>query len=389
MATLWQKVDQITGAGRRSAAKIYEPRGSGTVNVVNDYWWTLTPPEGRKEIPTIQLLEFQVDESMITRQIDFYVNGAINAFQNVRRSEGENIDILSPYNQLFPKDKPTRFEYIFPFYNEVNFEVNTPVWASLDTLEAGVKGLADLGSVVHPALGAAVESVAGFIGKASLGAAAAFYPKVGIMDRPKLWERHEFRSYTIKIPLYNTFSSNTNTPEWVKNRELCELLVNQNLYNKLTFITGIPPVFYEVLIPGQHYSPAACVTNLTIYNRGNIRQLSQNLTYTINGAQQTNAYTFNVPDVYEINMTLTDLVIPSKNLFQAIQERDLQVSSRLRTAQQTQAANNIANNFINSAGAAVNAGVPAATQTFYLITNPVGTTLNAVQSFLPGGSREP
>jgi hypothetical protein len=84
------------------------------------------------------------------------------------------------------------------------------------------------------------------------------------------------------------------------------MLVNQNLFRKRDFITGIPPVYYEILIPGQHYSLAACVTNLVIYNRGNMRRLFDGNTSVV------------VPDVYEINMTLTDMTMPSRNLFQAV-----------------------------------------------------------------------
>jgi hypothetical protein len=104
--------------------------------------------------------------------------------------------------------------------------------------------------------------------------------------------------------LYNTLDSE----DWKLNRQLCELLVNQNLYNKRDFITGIPPVFYEVLVIGQHFSWASCVTNITVYNRGNIRLLYD----------KDRDLKCNVPDVYEINMTLTDLVVPSKNQFQAV-----------------------------------------------------------------------
>jgi hypothetical protein len=96
---------------------------------------------------------------------------------------------------------------------------------------------------------------------------------------------------------------------------LCWVLVNQNLFYKRDFITGIPPVYYEIIIPGQHYSFAACVTNLTINNRGNMRTLKDN-----NGNDAI------VPDVYEVVMTLTDMVMPSRNLFRAIQEQGNRVT---------------------------------------------------------------
>lgn len=363
MASLWKKAEQVSGASSAAAAKIYEPRGSGAVNVVTDYTWTLTPPASRKEIPTIELAEFQVDESIIARQINFYVNSLRNSFAS------SNDDYLSPYDSLFPKDKETKFNYVFPYYTDINFEVNTPQWASLDTLESAKGAAMDIGSLIGGRLGEEIVSkginlAAGVAG----GVLAANYPKVGIMDRPKLWQSHDFRSYTVKFPLYNTYNTDPNSQEWIKNRELCELLINQNLYNKLTFITGIPPVFYEVLIPGQHYSPAACVTNLTVYNRGNMRQFV------------SEGYTFNVPDVYEINMTLTDLVIPSKNLFQAISESRVRSSFRTRSAspEPVQVAQNAVASTVSTI--ANNPVAQAGVQAFNLVTNPVGTAVNAANN---------
>jgi hypothetical protein len=87
------------------------------------------------------------------------------------------------------------------------------------------------------------------------------------------------------------------------------LLVNQNLYNKRDLITSLPPVFYEVLVPGQHYSYASCVTNITIGNKGNMRKLSM----------KDKNITCIVPDAYDVSITLTDMVMPSKNLFQQIE----------------------------------------------------------------------
>jgi tRNA A-37 threonylcarbamoyl transferase component Bud32 len=71
-------------------------------------------------------------------------------------------------------------------------------------------------------------------------------------------------------------------------------------------------VFYELIILGQHYSYASCVTQLTIYNRGNMRLLAD-----------TDGVPVNVPDVYEVDMTLTDMVMPSKNLFQTIKNQNV------------------------------------------------------------------
>lgn len=325
MAQLFQKATQTTIGGQGSLAAIYKPSGGpnayGYVNVTKDYQWTLSQSI-RDSAPCVILKEFQVNESTIRRQAAFYGSGVGRAFTGAAGAAGRAAaelagikiqsiegDILGAYRELYPRDRPTGFVYSMPYFSDINFEVNTPMWASLDTLEAAksaITGIAGAlgGKDVQQLIGKGID----MLGAGAMTGLAAVYPKVGITDRPRLWNSHEPRSITIKFPLFNTYSPD----DWIKNRELCELLVNQNLYNKRDFITSIPPVFYEVLIPGQHYSWASCVTNLTIYNRGNMRQITENI--------NNSNYTFNVPDVYEINLTLTDMVMPSKNMFQSIND---------------------------------------------------------------------
>jgi hypothetical protein len=262
----------------------------GNINIVDDYCWTLSEKNSREEVPYIDLVEHAVDESTIKIQLDFYFQGLKNF------GEGG----MAPYENLFPR-KETGNRYRFPYFSDVNFEVNTPVWQSLDQLEEGSKAISSMAGVLGgEKLAGAVAGALQFGGTVAGAGLSLSYPKVGIMDRPRLWQNHEFRSITVKFPLFNTQLSN----DWEKNRGLCWTLMNANLFYKRDFITGIPPVYYEVSIPGQHYSYASCVTNLTINNRGNMRRLK-----TKKGIDAI------VPDAYEVNMTLTDMAMPSRNLF--------------------------------------------------------------------------
>ena len=265
-------------------------------DVINDYRWTLSPVRSLEEVPKIKLVEYEVDESTITTQIKYYSVGAVNA---VSSEPGG----LTPYEHLFPKNKMVG-KYEFPYFSDINFEISTPVWQSLDTVgELGKAIQSGVGLLFGEKAAAAAGAIGGAVGGLAMGGLAMTYPKVGIMDRPRLWQNHDFRSINVKFPLFNTYSPD----DWKKNRSLCERLLRQNLYFKRDFITGIPPVFYEVEIPGQHFSYASCATNLTIYNRGNMRTLVND-----SGKEVV------VPDAYEINLTLTDMVMPSKNLFDRV-----------------------------------------------------------------------
>ena len=307
MATLYD--DSYTPpafGGSGGLAKLYVPSGGSGgskrfsyINVTKDFPWTLNESRSiRNSAPIVILKEYQVNESSIKRQLLYYTAGAEAA------TSGATGDILSPYKELFPKDKPTGFVYEFPYFSDINFQLTTPQWASLDTLEQLMKAPESLAGLAGgPKAAAAVGQGMDILGGAMSVGLQMGYPRVGIMDRPKLWQSHDFRTTSIRFPLFNTKDSDA----WKLNRELCFLLINQNLFNKRDFITGIPPVFYQVEVPGQHYSYASCVTNITVYNRGNMRLLYDDSNKLCN-----------VPDAYEIEITLTDMVMPSKNLFQSI-----------------------------------------------------------------------
>jgi len=290
-------------------ASLWNTKG-GTYDVVTKYRWTLSnkinydDPDSLNEVPHVILKEYEIDESTIKTQFDFYSRGIAEAITETDK------DKLAPYKNLFPRTETGNI-YRFPYFSDVNFEINTPPWQSLDQIEQAGNFAGKVGGfLLGEDFGQGLTKFLNEGAKLTVGTMAAVYPKVGIMDRPKLWERHDFRTIEVKFPLFNTL----NPDDWKANRSLCWLLVNQNLFTKKSFITGIPPVYYEAIIPGQHYSFAAAVTNLVIYNRGNMRQLIDNKGLKVM-----------VPDAYEVNITLTDLVMPSRNLFQAIQEKQNEI----------------------------------------------------------------
>lgn len=320
---LFEKTTPQTYGTQGGLASIYKPiGGSKYIDVVKDYPWTLSE-NVKTTAPTVILKEYQLNETSIRRQFLFYSTALGNfnsSLGNTPPLPSESTStILQPYEELYPKNDTTTtgFVYYLPYFSDINFEVKSPEWATLDGLEQAQKAaVGTAGFAAGQKFAGVVEQLANLASGAVMAGASLLYPKVGIMDRPRIWQSHEFRTIDIKFPLFNTLAPD----DWKKNRLLCELLVNQNLYNKRDFITSIPPVFYEVLVLGQHYSYAACVTNITIYNRGNMRQINEAIPSTdLNNTRGELINTFNIPDVYEINITLTDMVMPSKNQFQSIQ----------------------------------------------------------------------
>lgn len=270
-----------------SLASIATPvGGTGLINVVKDYVWTLSNTDN-SEIPYVVLKEYETDENLITRQIDKFTSQVVQTFDRLDpRGGGTSSDsVLSIYEEMTPK-VPTGFKYIFPYFNKNAIEL-TAQW----------KDLADAGdalSKLGPKMKATIDAVKTGVGLI----AAAGSPSVGVQDRPKIFETHVDRAINISFTLFNTHQAN----DYKKNKSLIKLLVTQNLFNKRDYITGMPPVFYDVFIPGQYYSYASHISNLKVENLGNMRILDNEI----------------IPDAYQIEITLQELFKPSKNQFEAI-----------------------------------------------------------------------
>jgi len=271
----------LIGNDKAGLADFLVPTGTGAIDVVNNFPWTLTPKEGRTETPHAILTEWRLLQSALWNSARYYAAGLI---QQVPGSKNPFLSRMQGYAGLFDYENPTGFWYSFPYFSDTANEVQSS-WSSLDILEK-IKGIIGGGGAIDKAIDV------GMLGY------EANYPRVGIMDRPKLWQESTPRSINIKFPLYNT----VNVSDIERNWELCYLLLYQNMFNKRDFITAIPPVFYTAYIPGQFFSIAMYVSDLKVYNRGNIRM------YQIGSKWR------NIPDVYEIDMTLTDMIMPSQNM---------------------------------------------------------------------------
>lgn len=265
------------------------------VDIVNDYIWTLSNVGAfNGEIPTIRIKEYKCNESSIKKQYNLYTNIAKDTAKNLAGLGREDKSGLSIYADIFPKTHPTGFIYTFPYFSQTAFELNTQEWQALDSLGDSLGQIADnLGGV-----GKAVKAAGELAVAASNFALNLKYPSVGVVDRPRMFNSHASRQIVISFPLYNTI----NEGDWFRNRNFIYGLMNQNLFYKRDYITGVPPVFYDISIPGQYYCYAACITNIKIDNLGNIRQLEGNI----------------VPDAYQVSITLSEMVMPSQNQFDAI-----------------------------------------------------------------------
>lgn len=314
-------------AGR--LARQLKPNGNGVIDVVNNFNWTLTPTtsRARKEAPVIFLREFYRLESQINQSLlpygtsigstdfnntDFGVGKFINFISNIGviRSKTKYV-----YDGLYDHNFPTNFIYRLPYFTKESFTINN-TWQQVDILDKIIDLQEKAGGVTTGIVSSALKGIGSsfkdldiisklprLLKNIEIFNLKSQNPTVGLMDPPSVWQSTTPRTYTFEFPLYNTTG---NTNDIIKNWEMCYMLTYQNLVNKKNFYTGIPPVFYEVTIPGVHYCKASYINNITISNIGNIRKLRLTLDGNITDA--------NIPDAYLISITLTDLLMPSKNL---------------------------------------------------------------------------
>ena len=292
------------------APKLEDGWSSGTINVVKDYDWTPSPRKNRDDIPYVRLIEYKCNETSIKKQLDLYSKLTPQTFFNAIGKGGETREVLDVYQEIFAKDEPTDFSYWFPYFNKTGFELGTPEWQQLDPigeslkqLGGGVSGLLGMFGSTGKALAGTVENMTKtgeFAAAAAQTSLAWQYPSVGVFDRPRIFAGHSGRQITISFPLYTTL----NDWAWAKNRDLIYLLMSQNLFNKRDYITGVPPVFYDVFIPGQYYCYAAAMTNINVENLGNVRMMD--------------GESYIIPDAYQVTLTLSEMTMPSKNQFEAV-----------------------------------------------------------------------
>jgi hypothetical protein len=285
-----------------SLAAEFEPKGTGDVNIVNDYAWSMTVTKGLTDVPFIKLKEYRVNELSIKRAASFFAAGGSFLNPQAGRNRGTAQSTLDAYDELFPRDNPTGWRYTFPFFSENNMELTTAPWTEVDAIEAVKEAIGQLSPKAKEGI-ELIESGIKLYRKVTTAGV------INIFDRPKVFNGHTPRSIRVEFPLYNTITpadEDTGGAPWKKNKDFLFLFMNQNLFNKRDLTTGISPVFYEVLIPGQFYSVACCVTDIKVTNLGAVRTM-----YTDSGKP------FIVPDVYQVSITLTEMVMPSRNSFQA------------------------------------------------------------------------
>lgn len=285
-------------------------------DVVLDYEWTNSPTSARKNIPYVLLKEYQVNMSSVITGLlytafatyegtkglsssiyDLFSNldeklkeGVEKTSEDLKQAYDLNSEDISDkmstgdqaYKGLY-SGVPTGFLYKFPYLQELNYSLSNKWKSGVNFKNKVVSTISDIVENIYTAteIGSHLELPKSFDAEGS-----------------------ESASYKVSFPLLNTVSYDQIKSNW----ELCHLLVYQNLPNRRSRLLLDPPCIYEVEIPGVRYSPASFVETVTINNYGNTRIMN------FDGEDRV------IPDIFLVEITLKDLLTPTKNLYQYARE---------------------------------------------------------------------
>lgn len=320
--------------------------GGGVVNIVKDFKWTKS--NFRDEVPRLQLKEIKITG---LQQLNYYMNMAAKVANSATSNLfGDNS--LTDYLEGLYSKEDTGFSYVFPYYAQSSvtssnsWSEKIPVDADyLSGMSNMASGAATAAAVLAPLFGpkgraAAVGiktaikagSSAAKIAKSAAQASVMAYgsakgsPYAGI-EQPMYFSGSTKKSYTISFPLFNTDS----LVEIRRNYDFIRLFQYQNLLTRTSIATYTPPVIYKSEPADGHTSPIGMrffyVSDFTVNNLGAIRSID---------LKNGNSLKIAIPEAYQVNITISDMLANSRNLFSSTMSNNGEsVVRTIQTAQTT------------------------------------------------------
>ena len=296
-----------------------EPNGSGSVNVLENFTWTFSRKESRKEVVPAILTEYQPNNSQLLNAIYYFayqanignigltnfggsISNNLNAATTILKSSN---DPTSYYHSRYVAT-PTGFNYVFPYFGEQKFQRDNtfavddlgqnfePLTRLLNVSStwalAGSRGsIVDIrGSIVD--VGKFIQYIGGIYGAVK----TAVDGRIGTINTYS-WRETTPENITITFDLENTGS----LAETNQNLELCYLLHHQNTPVQRNVILTQGGCIYSLYIPDTIYMPVCYIKSYKVDNVG------QN--HYIGGRS--------IPESYRITLVFESIITPmTRNL---------------------------------------------------------------------------
>jgi hypothetical protein len=331
-----------------------QPKGSGVIDVINDFMWTASPLIGTfSKVPKLYLTERKQTLNSLLASAMYYLNaleqGAANTAgevasktkailtkitgilpgpkEKLKTAEGEWNTFISK-NTGSDSDKSllagipaylgiyntavTGFDYALPYFNDNSglnvgndwtdtAQTNDPIFSNI------IKGV-----------GEAADNISSTLN--------IFQPGTFI-EKPKYFQYdNSGKTITVNFPLFNTVSrgrggSSTDKLPYQQNYEFLWILAYQNRPFRKSFSIVAPGKLYTLYIPGMEFFPYCFIENLTIGFKGTRRNLPVILP---DGSRIETS----IPEAYDVQITIRSLLANVSNMMLQENANKLRISSR-------------------------------------------------------------
>jgi hypothetical protein len=278
---------------------VLKPINNNPINVYGDFDWKNRSDV--EEVPVVILREKTLAMGGLARTlVNTYKFGekAAGAYQ-AGGLAGLAAEISDPYANMYVTENTTdNFIYHLPWLlnNGSNLRRISNSWKDETGKPLSSSGNAGSNSTAGDVLGTLGGIIAG-----------AVSPGFGV-EKIQSFDQTANMSLNITFPLYNTVSVEST----FRNYCFVNLFSYQNLKNRTSLISYVPPCVYEVESYGGGgvYMPMACVENLSIENIGTVRLMKEFTEYVGDTPLL-------IPEAYMISITLKEMIPQSANIFAA------------------------------------------------------------------------
>lgn len=261
----------------RPANVMLLPDGLG--NVYKNLRWGINAPgqDFIEEVPIIILTEYQSNSGPVLEDLLYTIKvgeGVLDAFA------GKKVNpYLSIYNGVL-----TGNLYQLPFFSTYNHTMSSN-WGDPDAANTPTA-----------------------IGRDAVGKIGGIFQR-GLVEKRRVWKGATPASYSFSFTLYNTFDPMADIP---KNLQFIRTLIHNNLADRTSFATLLPPCFYKLEIPGVRYAPVVSLDGIDVQNIGQVNRRTMALP---NEAGEYKDVSVNIPDAWEITISVSEIHNESRDIY--------------------------------------------------------------------------
>lgn len=252
-------------------------------DVYKNYHWSVNSPtqDFIEEVPTIILTEYQSNSGPLLEDLEYTFKAVEGAVDTVLAGKEVN-PYLTIYNGVL-----TGNVYQLPFFSTYNHTMSSN-WGDPDSSAEWTAKIRE-----------------------TIGKVGGVFQR-GIVEKRRVWKGATPASYAFTFTLYNTFKPYEDIP---KNLQFIRTLIHNNLADRTSFATLLPPCFYKLEIPGVRYAPIASLDGVDVQNIGQVNRKVLSLP-DMNGDYKDVAV--NVPDAWEITISVSEIHNESRDIYNGV-----------------------------------------------------------------------